>query len=88
MVRRSEGQRSEVTTSVGQHPDEGLQQAHVDPLATGEAAPPGALLVHFILLAQGGGARERGGGAREGWGEATSRGSGVTRVHAQPTELI
>lgn len=54
---------SEVTTSMGQHPDEGLQQTHVDPLAAGEAAPPNALLVHCILLAQGGGARERRGGA-------------------------
>lgn len=77
MVRRSEDPWSGVNTSVGQHPDEGLQQAHVDLLATGEAAPPGALLVHCILLAQGDRAREGGGGTWKGRGEATSRGGGV-----------
>lgn len=79
---------SGVTTSMGQHPDEWLQQAHVDPLAAGEAAPPGALLVHYILLAQGGGAREGRGGAGEAGGGATPGGGRPTRGHAQPTELI
>lgn len=71
----------EATTSMGQHPDKGLQQAHVDPLAAGEAAPPGALLVHCILLAQGG-------GAGEGRGGATLGGGGATRGHAQAVELV
>lgn len=73
---------------MGQHPDEGLQQAHVDPLTGGEAAPPGALLVHCILLAQGGGAREGRGGAGEAVDRAIPGGGGTTRGHAQPAELV
>ena len=53
-------------TSMGQHLEEGLDEAHVDPallglVPGGEAAPPGALVVHLVLQAAQPRLRSRGG---------------------------